>query len=285
MFDGAVSASAFGLTDTGRCREGNEDAFLVSDLGAGQPIQSTAGGWHESRPVGARGLLLSVSDGMGGAAAGEVASAMTVGSLRDWLCAHFPGGDRSHLRAAVARANENVFRAAQSTERRGMGATLSAVLIRGTVAHIASVGDSRVYLARGRSLMQLTRDHTYVQYMVDNGLISREDADKSPYKHVLLQAMGHASDLSVDIGRLELRRGDRFLLCSDGLSNKVSVDELRDVTIGSGSLEAGCRSLVDLANARGGEDNITVVLAVVTGGGLPVYSDGEEAAGDVTVKV
>jgi serine/threonine protein phosphatase PrpC len=279
----SVLASVFGVTDLGRRRANNEDAFLISDLGANQVIQSTSGGWHESRPVGASGLLLSVSDGMGGAAAGELASAMTVGAVREWLMEAYAGGDRSHLRAAVARASDEVQRASQVAERQGMGATLSAVFVKGTAAHVASVGDSRVYLVRGQRITLLTRDHTYVQYLVDNNVISRDDAERSPYGNILLQAMGRESLVSIDLGRLELRRGDRFLLCSDGLSRKVAEKEMRDVVLGCGSLEAGCRELVDLANARGGEDNITVVLAVVTGRAIPRFAEGEDVEGAIVV--
>jgi serine/threonine protein phosphatase PrpC len=280
---GEVLASVFGVTDIGRRRTNNEDAFLISDLGAHQVIQSTRGGWHESRRVGPEGLLLGVSDGMGGAAAGEVASAITVGALRDWLKETYAGGDRSHLRVAVARASEEVQRAAQHADRRGMGATLSAVFVKGPTAHIASVGDSRVYLVRGQRITLLTRDHTYVQYLVDNGVITREDAERSEYRNILLQAMGRESLVSIDLGRLELRRCDRFLLCSDGLSGKVTEDEMLDVVLGYGSLAAGCDRLVGLANERGGEDNITVVVAVVTGSAVPRYAEGEELAGAIVV--
>jgi serine/threonine protein phosphatase PrpC len=278
-----VLASVFGISDVGICRTNNEDAFMISDLGTYQVIQSTRGGWHESRAVGETGLLLSVSDGMGGAAAGEVASAITVGSLREWLKEYYAGGDRTHLRVAVSRASDQVREAAQVVERQGMGATLSAVFLRGTNAHVASVGDSRVYLIRGQRITLLTRDHTYVQYLVDNGAMSREAAEQSPYKNVLLQAMGSASLMSIDVGRFELRRGDRLLLCSDGLSRKVTEDEMRDVVLGCGSLEAGCAHLVNLANARGGEDNITVVLAVVTGVGVPPYTGSDDVTGAIVV--
>jgi serine/threonine protein phosphatase PrpC len=164
-----------------------------------------------------------------------------------------------------------------------MGATLSAVFVKGPTAYIASVGDSRGYLIRGHRITLLTRDHTYVQYLVDNGVLSREDAEHSPYRNVLLQAMGRESLMTIDLGRLELRRGDRFLLCSDGLSGKVAEDEMLDIVDGCGSLEAGCERLVALANARGGEDNITVVLAVVTGTVLPRYAEGELPTGAIVV--
>jgi serine/threonine protein phosphatase PrpC len=278
-----VLASVFGVSHVGMRRANNEDAFLISDLGANQVIQSTRGGWHESRAVGANGLLLSVSDGMGGAAAGEVASAITVGALREWLMETYAGGDRSHLRVAVARASEEVQRAAHAAERQGMGATLSAVFVKGATAHIASVGDSRVYLVRGQRITLLTRDHTYVQYLVDNGVLTREDAERSQYKNILLQAMGRESLMSIDLGRLELRRGDRLLLCSDGLSGLVADSEMLDAVLGCGSLEAGCDQLVALANARGGQDNITVVLAVVTGPEVPLRADGEDPAGAIVV--
>jgi serine/threonine protein phosphatase PrpC len=258
-----VRLSAYGTTHVGMVRTNNEDSFIIADLSAGD---GAAGVWDGPRPLGDRGVLLAVSDGMGGAAAGEIASAITVESLASWLGEQDGRrGTDELIEEAIVEANRNVFDAAQDTERKGMGATLTAVLVRGSVAYIAEVGDSRAYLIRGGRIRQVTRDQSYVQMLVDQGLITRDQAEFSPYKNVILQAMGQRPHVDVAIGRLELRRGDQFILCSDGLSGKVEDRELREALAESESFEVACRRLVNLANSRGGEDNITIVVAEVTG--------------------
>jgi serine/threonine protein phosphatase PrpC len=145
-----------------------------------------------------------------------------------------------------------------------MGATLTAVFIRGTEAYIAEVGDSRGYLMRNGRLRQVTRDQSMVQLLVDQGVISREDARRAPGKNVILQAVGLAPDVRVAIGKLELRRGDRLMLCSDGVSNQITDDELLQIMTDSPPREA-CETMIALANERGGEDNETVIVADVLG--------------------
>lgn len=264
--NGEVLLSAFGLTDVGVVRKNNEDAFLIADL---EREETADRPWHEAA-VSQRGILLAVSDGMGGAAAGEIASALTVGSLRQWLGEDHQGvGTQVLIKEAVEEANRNVFDAAQDNERRGMGATLTAVLLRGKMAHIAEVGDSRAYLIRGGRIRQVTRDQSYVQLLVEQGVVTREQAEKSPHRNVILQAMGHRGDIVVALGRLELRGGDTFVLCSDGLSGKVSESEMRDIVESSTDFPEAATRMIAIANERGGEDNITVVLARVTGSGVP----------------
>lgn len=270
---GDVRITVFGRTDVGAVRTNNEDAFVIADLNAGTGDPSS---WNGARPVGERGVLLAVSDGMGGAAAGEIASAITVESLREWLGqehGRIATGDL--VESAVGNANRNVFDAAQEAERQGMGATLTAILVRGATAHIAEVGDSRAYLIRKGRIRQVTRDQSFVEMLVEQGLITREQAEHSPYKNVILQAMGQRPGVSVALCRLELRRGDRIVLCSDGLTNKVNDDEIRDILEMEPDLEAACGRLIALANERGGEDNITLVVGVVDGDGLPAVGSGE----------
>jgi serine/threonine protein phosphatase PrpC len=268
-----VQLLAFGTTHVGMVRTNNEDSYIISDLNV---PEGTEVEWAGPRPVGERGVLLAVSDGMGGAAAGEVASAMTVESLRQWLVEeHGRRGTDELIEEAIEEANRNVFDAAQDTERQGMGATLTAVLVRGPYAYIAEVGDSRAYIVRGGRIRQVTRDQSYVQLLVDQGLISPDQAEFPPYKNVILQAMGQRAHVDVAIGRLELRRGDRFLLCSDGLTGKVEDRELHDALAESESFEVACRRLINLANSRGGEDNITIVVAEVTGEALREAPKGE----------
>jgi serine/threonine protein phosphatase PrpC len=159
-----------------------------------------------------------------------------------------------------------------------MGATLVAVVIHRALAHFAAVGDSRLYLIRAGEIHQVTKDQSYVEMLIAAGAITREQAEASPYKNVILQAMGQHLDVTVALGRLAMRRGDVFVLCTDGLSNKVSADEMRRVVAEGPSHEAACAKLVALANERGGEDNITVIVAEVAGLGLEKATASETVA-------
>jgi serine/threonine protein phosphatase PrpC len=271
--DGEVLLTAFGRTDVGSVRKNNEDAFVIADLSSGeQAAQDSATRWR----VGARGVLLAVSDGMGGAEAGEVASALVVESLRQHLGDSGDTGKIQHsMQRAVEAANRRVWEAAREPGQRGMGATLVAMLVYRQFAHVAAVGDSRVYLLRRGRIRQVTKDQSYVEMLVGAGLMTREQAEASPYRNVILQAMGQRPEVAVALGRLELRRGDVILLCSDGLSGKVTAEEMAGAVSGSAGFEQACERLIAMANARGGEDNITVVLAQVTGAGLGEPLEGE----------
>lgn len=269
-----VRLLAYGITHVGMVRTNNEDAYIIADLNAADGASVE---WKEPRPVGDQGVLLAVSDGMGGAAAGEIASAITVESLRSWLGEeHGQRGTDELIEEAVVEANRNVFDAAQDAERQGMGATLTAMVVRGSFAYVAEVGDSRAYIIRNGRIRQVTRDQSYVQQLVDQGLITREQAEESPYKNVILQAMGQRAHVDVALCRVELRRGDQFLLCSDGLSGKVADREMHEAVAESESFEVACRRLVNLANTRGGEDNITIVVATVMGDSLLAASNDEK---------
>jgi len=153
-----------------------------------------------------------------------------------------------------------------------MGATMTAALLRGNLLSIAQVGDSRAYLLRQGKMTQLTTDQTMVQSLIDKGLMKPEDAEHSPFKNILTQAMGHQEDVSITMSSVELRDRDCILLCSDGLTNELTDDEIRDAILQSIRLDVAAQRLVDLANARGGRDNITVVLAGVGGTTLPPSS-------------
>lgn len=262
---GAVTVTVCAQSDLGKVRGNNEDSFLIAQLA------------HESARPAPPGLscfsaieapvLLAVSDGMGGANAGEVASALVVESLMTAMapvCDNF----EKNLQAAVEHANGDVWTASREPGKRGMGATLTAVCIHGDEAHIAEVGDSRAYLVRGDSIRQITRDQSFVQVLIDSGALKPEEAAKNPMKNVVLQAMGQSAQVKVAIGRLELRRGDRLILCSDGLSNKVTDPEIKKIVDGGAVPDGICERLIALANDRGGEDNITVVVADVSGEGV-----------------
>lgn len=268
----AIKLTVAGRTDTGRVRFKNEDSFVVADLEGG-----TLGGKSGTArfEIGERGVLLAVSDGMGGHKAGEVASSLVVQSLPrslGKLAGQAP--DDAVLERAVLDANRAVWEAGQAKGRERMGATLTALYLHGPTVHIAEVGDSRAFVMRKGVIQQVTRDQSYVQLLIDAGALRPEDADKTPMRGVILQAMGQDKSVRVALGRIELRRKDCFVLCSDGLSNKVATHEIRDVLRAARNLDDACARLIDIANDRGGEDNITVVIAGV-GGDLPAVTGAE----------
>jgi serine/threonine protein phosphatase PrpC len=169
----------------------------------------------------------------------------------------------------VQRANYVVWRESQDNpSRSGMGATLTAVLIRDGKAYVAEVGDSRAYLIRSEQIMQVTIDQSLVELLILAGELTREEAEHAPIRNVILQAIGTQPEVKVALTTIDLRQGDYLLLCSDGLSNKVTDGELIKFTLKSDGLESACNQLVDLAKRRGGEDNITVVIVAVEGDSL-----------------
>jgi len=260
------------MTDVGRSRTTNEDAFAITDLASGKTLE--AAGTDTAIDIQERGVLLALSDGMGGAQAGEVASALVLESLQRAMARDARGAIHEQLESAVQRANRNVFEEAKTENKHGMGATLTALFVHGDEAYIAEVGDSRAYLLRKGRLRQITRDQSLVQMLVDQGVMSPEEARSSPSKNVILQAMGLRRDVRVAIARLRLRRGDRFVLCSDGVSNPVSDAELQQIVTQSDP-RAACQTMIALANERGGEDNQTAIVADLTGEGLPLPDEFE----------
>jgi serine/threonine protein phosphatase PrpC len=272
-----VDLTVYGQTDVGLVRRSNEDAFVVADLTGGSVLQERRIARFE---VEKHGVLLAVSDGLGGHKAGEVASALVVESLRRSLTRGSAGSvedDDALMEEATRRANREVWEAARFPGRERMGATLTAVFVHGGTAHIAEVGDSRAYLLRGGAIEQITHDQSYVQLLMDQGAITKEQAEHGGFQNVILQAMGLEPDVSVALGRLELRQYDCFVLCSDGLSNKVTAEELRSIVLTSRRLDAACIRMIELAKQRGGEDNITVIVAGASGD-LPALVPGEPIA-------
>ncbi len=228
-----------GKTDKGLVRKENEDAFCIDkDLG-----------------------LLAIADGMGGHASGEVASKMAIEILRDSLKKEGePLLDR--LDSGVKLVNKMIYEASRSqSQLNGMGTTLTAVQLDGKRLSIAHVGDSRAYLIRGGVIEQLTDDHTIVSEQVARGMITREEAARSDMRNILSKALGIAPEVDVDIEGLTVSEGDQLVLCSDGLSELISDDEILSEVQSSKRPEIVCDELVDLANQRGGEDNITVIVA------------------------
>lgn len=271
-----VWLKVFGRSEVGVVRVNNEDAFVVADLMVSHPIHAMP--QPITLQIGIRGVLLAVSDGMGGAQAGEIASALTLHSLRVEMPAGEGGSVEAALTASVQKANQRVWQTAANTGQRGMGATLTAVLIHGDRAYVAEVGDSRAYVLRGNRFVQLTHDQSYVQTLLDAGALTREESEYSQFKNVILQAIGTEPSVVVALNRFTLRRGDRILLCSDGLTSKVKDDEIRSLLGAASDLDASCAQLIELANSRGGEDNVTVVLAEMDGEGLPAQTEEERVS-------
>ena len=260
----------YAKSDVGRVRRGNEDNFLLLELTTGHSHTCTQG--PEAPPqmhqleVGHDGVILVVSDGMGGALAGDVASRMAVETVRELMkeCA----SDNStslglQLRNATLQANQSIHDKSQSDSAfQGMGATFTGSAIRGDTLELVQVGDSRAYLVRGAEIRQVTKDQSLVQQLVDVGQISEAEAETHPFRNVILQALGAQSELAPINGTVRLCQGDLLLLCSDGLSGKLKIEDMQIILNDSkGDLVQACQKLVAEANARGGEDNITVVLA------------------------
>lgn len=239
-------------TDRGLVRPNNEDNFFT-DINQG---------------------LLAVADGMGGHASGEIASKIAIDVLRNYfqqagegkLSLKGPGYDETYadrtnqLYCAIQLANEAIYEAAQGNPSlRGMGTTLAAISIQGKKLSIAHVGDSRVYLIRAGSIEQLTDDHTLVYEQFKRELISKEEAESSTIRHVLTRALGIAPSVDVDLGEMTLANGDVLILCSDGLSEMISDQEILVTATSLHDPSTTCRRLIDRANESGGKDNITVI--------------------------
>ncbi len=288
--DREVTVWVYGCTHIGMVRKNNEDAYVIADLTANAAsASSTPAGIFEAEGdmtergeegtlrkwrVGEQGMLIAVSDGMGGAEAGEVASHLVVESLREDLVAQRDGSTGKLVRSAVERANHVVFDAAgRNPKRNGMGATLTAVLVREDRAYVAGVGDSRCYIIRGRRIRQVTRDQSLVESLVELGHLTREEAESSPHRNIILQALGTKPDVAVALTKVQLQNGDLVLLCSDGLSGKLTDEEMLELALAGPKIDDACRAMVTLANERGGEDNISIILAHFSGPGLAVPPD------------
>jgi len=273
---GAVRVAVFAVSDIGRVRQNNEDAFAVFNLDTGESGFDRAA---SGVAIGPHGILLLLADGMGGEASGEVASSMCAAvvpqRLYDNLRLVPPTRDVNFgllLREAVEYANQIIFQKGQEGRAfRGMGCTLTMAAIRGNRLFVAQVGDSRAYLCRNGEMVQLTHDQTYQQYLAAMGIETPPGVGGASNRNILLRAVGSRETLEgIEVNCSGLQQGDRILLCCDGLYNMVRIpEEAAGVINGSESLAAKCQVLVDRANGVGGTDNITVVLAEVDGPGLP----------------
>lgn len=243
-------------TSTGQVRENNEDNIYL---------------WSSEDYA-----LAVVADGMGGAAAGEEASRLAVEAIetglnpeetsRDVIAAM---GDEILARTmaeVIRRGNRNiVHRAASNPELRGMGTTVTLAFVRGMQATIAHVGDSRAYVvdSRNRRILQVTDDHSFVEALVAAGHLTQEQAAEHPMRNVLYRALGQAEDLDVDVYEVHLQANDRLVLCSDGLTRHVKPQEIAEIVLVNRDPDAASQFLIDLANMRGGEDNVSVIVVLV----------------------
>jgi serine/threonine protein phosphatase PrpC len=250
-------------TDVGQKRQGNEDRFCLDP---------------------ALGLYV-VADGMGGHAAGEVASRLAVETIQEWMEKYLSGADAAivgpaaaagsaeanFLLSSIRLANRIIFDSAQDRrEYTGMGTTVVAVLALGDRFVLANVGDSRIYRIRRDQIVQVSRDHSFVQQQVDNGMMSPVEAHQSQYRHMITRALGLKESVDVDLAEESAQPGDVLVLCSDGLSDLLDDEEILAAVQNQGDdLDRTCQALVDRANAKGGDDNVTVlVIRAEAGGGV-----------------
>ncbi|HTJ43269.1 MAG TPA: protein phosphatase 2C domain-containing protein [Kofleriaceae bacterium] len=261
-----VELSAFGKSDVGQVRDGNEDAFAIGDLDRGELWD----GLEVAHAGGERGLVMVVCDGMGGASAGEVASELAARTvwreMREARHTSEPEVFARVLRRAVRVANRRVFDEAQrEATLRGMGTTVTCAGVVGTKLVIAQVGDSRVYVLREGVLVQVTRDQSLVSALVNAGQLHPTEASGYPASSAILQALGVGPDVEPSLSWVDLRRGDRVLLCSDGLHGQLGDSALSVILHDAKSPQQAAESLVAAARAAGGNDNITAVCAEITG--------------------
>ena len=278
-------------SDVGRVRRGNEDNYLVLELSKQQDWTATDGKDAPTNlgnfELGEKGLVLVVSDGMGGALAGDVASRMAVDSVRDMIMGNSEKAcdpDSSLvdcLKKATVYANRAIHDKSQEDSRcAGMGATFTGAAVNGDLLDLVQVGDSRGYLLRKDQIRLATKDQSLVQQLVDVGQISEAEAETHMFRNVILQALGAQGDVTPVTGRIRLRRGDTLLLCSDGLSGKLRSEDIQNIVGSNHDLAIACDELIAEANNRGGEDNITVILARFTGDELQ-----EPASDKITIEL
>ncbi len=243
-----------GVSDPGRKRRRNEDAFVVDPP------------------------LFAVADGMGGAQAGEVASRLAAAAFREYHEADDRDGEE-RVGAIIQEANRRIYERAQvDTNASGMGTTATAAVMEGDRVSIGHVGDSRAYRIRGNELEQLTDDHSLVADLMRSGRLTPEEADTHPQRSVITRALGTDPHVDVDTFAVAAEPGDVFLLCSDGLTTMVDDAEILRLVAESSGLESAAKALVKAANRHGGEDNVTVVLFAVEAGEAAESAALEETA-------
>ena len=275
-----VVVHVFGRTDVGRTREHNEDAFVVADLSTDNATLQPEVRTHH---LGDRGTLFMVADGMGGAAAGEIASAMATEVVlselrRKWLTAERSDAETfaAALKEATEAANARIHQyALEHPEHRGMGTTATIAGMHGDSLILAQVGDSRAYLVRDGVARQITKDQSLIQKLVEAGELTPEEAEQSERRNIILQALGPEASIKTDLTIQQIRKSDVLVLCSDGLSGQIRTEDISECVNTTPDLTALCKKLIDLANTNGGPDNITVVAALFEGDGLESVSSAD----------
>jgi PPM family protein phosphatase len=276
-----VRVKLFARTDVGQVREHNEDNFLVAYLTTRSRGLMEA---NRSAAIGPHGAVFAVCDGMGGAAAGEIASQLAVDIIYERMVEgleNAPSSSRDdiarRLVGAVEAAGLRIFQEAKlDRTRRGMGTTVTAAGLVDNHCFLAQVGDSRGYILRNQNLAQVTRDQSLVNQLIEAGQLTEEEAETFEHNNIILQALGTSDTVQVDLTYVELHRGDMLLLCSDGLSGMVRFDDIRDIMNSSQEPLEICKALTERANQAGGHDNITVIIVIFDGEGLaPLTADTE----------
>ena len=267
---GAIEVRVFGQTDVGQVREHNEDNFLVADLT--RKAREFAPG--EAHVLGKSGAVFGVCDGMGGAAAGEVASRLAVDIIYDRLVEAKAPKSREDLARRLVRAVQDagvrIFGEARADRsRRGMGTTCTIATLVDERLFLAQVGDSRAYVLRDGELTQVTRDQSLVNQLIEAGQLTEEEAETFEHNNIILQALGTSEVVQVDLTYVDLRADDTLLICSDGLSGMVRSEDIRGVLTELEEPGDACAKLIGLANEAGGHDNVTVVLVKFGGAALP----------------
>ncbi len=278
----AIHVTLFGASDMGRVRKNNEDNFVVCNLTTGEVGASPSLRDHDLGPLGS---LFMVADGMGGEASGEVASQLAAVTVPKRLYDNLKSlGAVSEpnfvilLREAIEYANQIIYQKALANPAfHGMGTTTTAAALFGQHLFVGQVGDSRCYLIRNKQITQLTRDQTFLNYLKDIGAELPVDPEKDSRKSILTQAVGSSETLDVKVTYIRVHQGDRILLCSDGLYNMVPDADLSEHASRGEGLSDNCKALIEKANANGGTDNITVILAEFSGQGLPAADSGAAA--------
>lgn len=259
-------AEIYGTTNVGLIRADNQDAFLIANLETGDIATTSA---PSVISVHTAPFIMIVADGVGGAASGALASSIAtetiLGELHRWwrkVPKRTPESIETALKRGIDAANREIYQTATtSPEHHGMGTTATLALIIEGEAFIAQVGDSRAYLVRKTVAKQLTKDQSFVQRLIDAGRMTAKEAAQSEHRNIILQALGPEEKVVTDFYRVKLENEDALVLCSDGLSNQVSNDDIARITRGSGKPQDVCNALIEEALHTGAPDNVTVVTA------------------------
>jgi PPM family protein phosphatase len=265
-FESQLIAEIFGVTNVGLIRHDNQDAFLIANLETGDIATMSA---PSLVSVHTAPFILVVADGVGGAASGALASSIAtetiLSELHRWwhkVPKRTPESVEAALKRGIDAANRAIFqKASESPEHHGMGTTTTLALVLDGEAFIAQVGDSRAYLVRKGAARQLTKDQSFVQRLIDAGRMTAKEAAQSEHRNIILQALGPEEKVVTDFYRVKLENDDYLMLCSDGLSNQVSTEEIGRIARGVGRPEEICDALVEEAMHTGAPDNVTVVTA------------------------